>query len=199
MKKLMTLLFVSTFAFMACDPATNAISEQELYSEKANEVMLKKGADNSYTILSIAASADDFSILAAAVEFSELGDALDGRRQLTVFAPTNDAFAKLLTDEIDTPVKLLNALGKETVKDILLYHVAPGEREASSVVESTRIRMLAKKFTFIQSDGENLQIGNTENGFANIIGTDIDASNGVIHVIDTVLLPPTSVKGHGRR
>lgn len=199
MKNLLTLLFISTFAFIACDPATNAISEQEIMSESSNEATLQKGADDSGTILTIAANADDFSILAAAVEFAGLDDALNGRRQLTVFAPTNEAFAKLLTDEIDTPEKLLNALGKETVKDILLYHVAPGNRGSGSVIDARQIRMLSKKFTYIQLEGENLQIGNSENGFANIIGTDIDASNGVIHVLDSVLLPPAESKGQGRR
>ena len=81
---------------------------------------------------------------------------------------------------------LVNALDKETLTSILLYHVAPGERFSGDVVSADRIRMMSKGFVFV--DGTTL-VGN--NSSANLVLDliDIDASNGVIHVIDAVILP----------
>jgi uncharacterized surface protein with fasciclin (FAS1) repeats len=132
------------------------------------------------TIVAIAAGNADFSTLVAAVECTGLVPALSRRGQLTVFAPTNEAFAKLRLDASN----VCSALPKDTLKSILLYHVARGARYASDVVSSTQIRMLNGEFTHI-----SLSDGNAYINDAQIIATDIPASNGVIHVIDTVLMP----------
>lgn len=151
----------------------------------------------SDSIVDIAASNDDFSILVEAVEFAGLASALDGRRQFTVFAPTNDAFAALLEVLNTTAEDLFVDENRGLVRDILLYHVAPGNRKAEDVVTSDRIRTLNKSFFFVEEEviqdeeGEDVtiyKVGN-ENGFAQIVATDIMARNGVIHVIDAVMLP----------
>jgi uncharacterized surface protein with fasciclin (FAS1) repeats len=105
---------------------------------------------------------------------------LDGNGQFTVFAPTDGAFAALgLTpDNIDT-------LDKGFLTDVLLYHVARGRRDAADVLDSDRIRTLQRGF--LLQDGGTL----TDNldREANIIVTDVEAANGIIHAIDAVVLP----------
>jgi uncharacterized surface protein with fasciclin (FAS1) repeats len=184
-----SLLFGLSFVFLA------ACSENPMQSQSDDGVMLIKDkvskkmgppeADN--TIVDIASSVEGFEILTQAVIFAGLADELDGRRQFTVFAPTNAAFEALLSELGITAGELLSEGNEELVKSILLYHVAPGERFAEDILGSDRVNTLLKEFAFV----EGATIGNDKYGFANIDATDIDASNGVIHVIDAVLLQPS--------
>lgn len=137
------------------------------------------GASGDETLVDVAVAADDFDILVAAVQEAGLVDALSGRQQLTVFAPTDNAF-EALADELGLEVEDLLEL--PDLADILLYHVTNGRRYSQSVVRAPRIEML---------NGETVQIRGTElnDGQAEIVATDLEASNGVIHVIDGVLLP----------
>lgn len=189
--------------FIGCDDITNpGNTERDYFIGNANGSAATITSDrggpesnpvsSSDSILEIAATNENFSILEQAVLFAGLDDVLEGKRQLTVFAPTNDAFVALLGDLGLTAEQLFVEKNKGLVTDILLYHVAPGKRQAKSVINAEQIRMLLGKFTEIETEGGNVLIGNEENGFATIIQTDIFASNGVIHVIDSVLLPPTS-------
>ena len=131
-------------------------------------------------IVDIASGNPAFSTLTAAVTCTGLAPALSRKGQFTVFAPTNDAFGKLGLDASN----VCSALPKAQLTNILLYHVARGARYASDVVASDRIRMLNKGFTYPSVSNGNAYINN-----AQITATDIRASNGVIHVIDTVLMP----------
>jgi uncharacterized surface protein with fasciclin (FAS1) repeats len=150
----------------------------------------KKYESKPYSsILEIAAGEEDFSILAQAVDFAGLASALDGRRQLTVFAPTNDAFVALLEALELEAGELFVPENRGLVRDILLYHVAPGSRKAEDVVTSDRIRTLSRSFILVKEEEGDFFVGNDANGYARITGTDILARNGVIHVIDTVMLP----------
>ena len=109
---------------------------------------------------------------------------LSDNSQETVFAPTDDAFALLGLDSTN----IGSALDQATLTKVLLYHVAPGRRYAEDVVDSTRIRTLLKgKKGFFHVDGTVLtdNLGRT----SNIVATDVEADNGVIHAIDAVLLP----------
>jgi uncharacterized surface protein with fasciclin (FAS1) repeats len=105
---------------------------------------------------------------------------LSSRAQYTVFAPTDDAFAKLGLDETN-----IGTLPQADLTNILLYHVAYGRRYAADVVASDQIRMLNGGFVF-QSGGV---LTDAQGGMSTIIVTDVKASNGVIHAIDSVLLP----------
>jgi uncharacterized surface protein with fasciclin (FAS1) repeats len=127
----------------------------------------------------IAIGNPNFTTLVAAVQAAGLVETLSGNRQFTVFAPDNAAFAKLGLDASN-----IGTLPKETLTNILLYHVAPGERFANSVVNARQIRMMNKQFTQVSVTSAGAFINQSK-----IVATDIDASNGVIHVIDTVLLP----------
>lgn len=136
------------------------------------------------TIVDIAVAASQaaepqFRILVQAVVRAGFVEALSARGQRTVFAPTDAAFeaAGITLDNVDdVPVATLQA--------VLLYHVAPGARTAEDVVGSTQIRMANGQFTSISVTGEGAFINDSR-----IIATDIVATNGVIHVIDEVLLP----------
>jgi uncharacterized surface protein with fasciclin (FAS1) repeats len=130
------------------------------------------------TALAVNAQNGEFDYLIKAIQLTGLGSAVDGKRQLTVFAPTDAAFESTLG--LTNPTQL-SGVPVETLKSILLYHVAPGYRPASSVVESSRIRTLNGGFINVN--------GTVLNGGTNILSTDIKTSNGVIHVIDSVLLP----------
>jgi uncharacterized surface protein with fasciclin (FAS1) repeats len=130
------------------------------------------------SIADIASSSADFETLTAAVGAAGFGGLLDGRRQLTVFAPTDAAFANL---EAACP-GITAALLADTaaLRNVLAYHVAPGFRDSGDVLASDQIRMLNKQFADVE--------GATIAG-ANIVDVDIVARNGVIHVVDAVLVP----------
>ena len=149
--------------FIGCDDITNpGNTEREDITGTANGTVATITSDrggpdsnpvsSSSSILEIAASNENFSILAQAVLFAGLDGVLDGKRQLTVFAPTNDAFVALLGDLGLTAEQLFVEENKGLVTDILLYHVAPGKRQAKSVIHAEQIRMLLGKFTEIETE-----------------------------------------------
>ena len=132
-------------------------------------------------IVDIAVADGRFTTLVAAVQAAGLVDALKAEGPLTVFAPTDDAFAKLPDGTIEG---LLNDIPALT--EILTYHVVSGKVMAADVVKlSAAPTLLGKDVTIAVRDGKVYLNGNVQ-----VIITDIEASNGVIHVIDTVLLPP---------
>jgi transforming growth factor-beta-induced protein len=133
------------------------------------------------TAIAVNGSSGEFDHLIAAVVRTDLVATLDGNRQFTVFAPTDAAFEDLF-DALG--VSGVNEIPVGTLRAVLLYHVAPGERFAADVVSSSRIRTVSKGFLSPSVSGGNAYV----NG-AQVIATDIDVSNGVIHVIDRVLLP----------
>lgn len=143
----------------------------------------------SNTIVDVALAANaqtgEFSILIAALQAADPAvlKTLSGKGQFTVFAPTDAAFVALLGELGLTAEQLLG--NRDLVTQVLLYHVAPGNRNSNAVIGSSRIRTLNGGFLF-QSGG----VLTDANGRAsNIIAVDIKASNGVIHVIDRVVLP----------
>ncbi len=132
-------------------------------------------------IVDVAAGNEDFSTLVAAVEAAGLVDALKGEGPFTVFAPTNAAFDALPAGTVDA--LLADPTGDLT--QILLYHVVPGKVMAADVTDGMEAETLqGGVVTFSVADG-SVKIND-----ANIVATDIETSNGVIHVIDAVLLPP---------
>jgi uncharacterized surface protein with fasciclin (FAS1) repeats len=133
-------------------------------------------------IVETAVAAGQFKTLAAALEAAGLIDALTGEGPFTVFAPTDEAFAKLPAGTVES---LLKPENKEKLKSILLYHVIPGSVTAKQV---TKLNGRSVKTL----EGSSIKVG-TMNGVtvddARVTKTNIHASNGVIHVIDTVLMP----------
>jgi uncharacterized surface protein with fasciclin (FAS1) repeats len=141
------------------------------------------------SIVEIAASNPEFSNLVKAVVFTELTGALSSDRQLTVFAPVNSAFETLAQalgySDFDA---VLVPENKELVTSVLLYHVSPGLKYAKNVLSAKKVNTLLKEFAYVKVEGEDAYIGN-ENQYARIAAVDIRASNGLIHVIESVILP----------
>ncbi len=138
-------------------------------------------------IVDIAVEDGRFTTLVAAVQAAELVDTLKGEGPFTVFAPTDDAFAKLPAGTVEA---LLEDIPQLT--DILLYHVVPGKVMAADVLTldgKMADTALEGKQIAIKIDGDKVML----NQDVMVIITDIEASNGVIHVVDTVLLPPADM------
>lgn len=132
-------------------------------------------------IVDTAASNSDFSTLVAAVKAAGLVDALKGEGPLTVFAPTNAAFAKLPAGTVES---LLLPENKDKLVQILTYHVVAGKVMAADVVKVDSAKTLEGSSVTVTVANGGVKIDN-----ANVIKTDIKTSNGVIHVIDTVIMP----------
>ncbi len=151
-------------------------------------VEARKGKQGQ-TIVDVAIAANaatgEFSILIAALQAADptVLKTLSGKGQFTVFAPTDAAFVSLLNELGLSAEQLLS--NKALVTKVLLYHVARGNRNAESILGSSRIRTM--QGGFLSQSGGVLTDANGRT--SNIIATDIKASNGVIHVIDRVVLP----------
>ena len=133
-------------------------------------------------IVDVAIGAGTFNTLVAAVQAAELVDALKGEGPLTVFAPTDEAFAALPEGTVES---LLLPENKELLISILLYHVVSGSVLAADVVELDSATTLNGAAIDISVSDSGVMINN-----ANVVQADVAASNGVIHIIDAVLLPP---------
>lgn len=136
-------------------------------------------------IVATAASQPQFSTLVKAIQAADLVDALQGPGPFTVLAPTDDAFAKLPEGTLEN---LLKPENKDKLAAILKYHVIPGEAMAADVVQldGKAVKTLEGSAAPVHVSGDQVKIGQ-----AQVIKTDIPCTNGVIHVIDTVLLPPS--------
>jgi uncharacterized surface protein with fasciclin (FAS1) repeats len=135
-------------------------------------------------IVDTAMEAGQFKTLATALGAAGLVETLKGPGPFTVFAPTDDAFAKLPDGTVEN---LLKPENKDQLTAILTYHVVPGSVMAADVVKMSDAETVNGKKVDIKTEGDNVMINN-----AKVVTADIAASNGVIHVIDTVILPPES-------
>ncbi|MFO7478119.1 MAG: fasciclin domain-containing protein [Methyloceanibacter sp.] len=135
-------------------------------------------------IVDTAVAAGQFKTLAAALTAAGLVDTLKGPGPFTVFAPTDAAFAKLPAGTVDT---LLKPESKANLTAILTYHVVAGKVMAADVVKLKEAKTVNGAMVAVKVDGGNVMISN-----AKVTTADIAASNGVIHEIDTVLLPPSN-------
>jgi uncharacterized surface protein with fasciclin (FAS1) repeats len=134
-------------------------------------------------IVEVAQEAGSFSTLLAAAEAAGLVETLTGEGPYTVFAPTDEAFAALPEGTVDT---LLQPENQEQLQGVLLYHVVPGKVMTGDLSDGMEAETAQGAPVTI-----SLADGVTVNG-ATVVTPDIEASNGVIHVIDTVILPPES-------
>jgi len=158
-------------------PATEPATTEETTTEAPAE---EAPAEEATDIVAIASGNEDFSTLVAAVAAAGLVETLQGEGPFTVFAPTNDAFAALPAGLVD---KLLLPENKDLLVKILTYHVVSGAVMAADVTAGDVPTVEGQNITITTDMGVKV------NG-ANVVTTDIMASNGVIHVIDAVILPP---------
>ncbi|MBA6251107.1 MULTISPECIES: fasciclin domain-containing protein [unclassified Colwellia] len=132
-------------------------------------------------IVDVAAANGSFNTLVAAVKAGGLVDTLKGKGPFTVFAPTDEAFAKLPAGTVEM---LLKPENKDKLVSILTYHVVAGKVMSTDVVKVDSASTVQGQMLMVKVDGGNVMINN-----AKVIMADVKASNGVIHVIDTVLMP----------
>lgn len=139
--------------------------------------------NNDKTIVAIAANTEFLSTLVAAVTAGDLVDVLGSEGPFTVFAPTNEAFAALPAGTLES---LLKPENKETLVAILKYHVVPGKVMSTDLSDGMKAATAnGAELTINIKDGKVMVNG------ANVTAADISASNGVVHVIDAVILPPS--------
>jgi uncharacterized surface protein with fasciclin (FAS1) repeats len=136
----------------------------------------------SKTIVETAQAAGSFNTLAAALQAAGLVETLNGEGPFTVFAPTDDAFAKLPAGTVES---LLKPENREKLRAILTYHVVPGNVTADKVAKLASAKTVQGADVKISTRNGTV----TVNG-AKVLKADVKASNGVIHVIDTVIMPP---------
>jgi uncharacterized surface protein with fasciclin (FAS1) repeats len=158
------------------DPDVIEVGQVLCIPEEAHGGMAEVKSD---TIVDIAVADGRFTTLVTALQAAELVETLQGEGPFTVFAPTDEAFAKL-------PEGTLDALlaDKAALTDVLLYHVVAGEVPAADVVSLSSADTLLGQPVSISVSGDTVQVGD-----AQVIVTDIKTSNGIIHVIDPVLIP----------
>ena len=174
----LSILLVAILALAACapQPAPIPTAEPTVEPTAIPEPTLSD-------IVDTAVADGRFTTLAAALGAAELVDTLKGEGPFTVFAPTDDAFAKLPEGTVET---LLLPENLDQLKSILLYHVVSGKVMASDVVTLTSADTVLGEAVTIKVEDGKVYLNDT----VEVIITDVEASNGVIHVIDAVLLPP---------
>ncbi|NCZ70161.1 MAG: fasciclin domain-containing protein [Actinobacteria bacterium] len=184
MRKTLAIALAATALLVACgsDDDDTATTEAAATSEApSTEAPMGTEAPAAEDIVAIASANEDFSTLVAAVSAAGLVETLQGEGPFTVFAPTNAAFDALPAGLVD---KLLMPENKDVLVKILTYHVVSGAIMAADVTAGDVASVEGGMIAVTTNDG-----GVQVNG-ASVVSADIVASNGVIHVIDAVILPP---------
>jgi len=159
----------------------------------AMTLVISKNVVAQGTIVDVAVGNEDFSTLVTALKAADLVGALQGDGPFTVFAPTNDAFAKL---DSNTLSSLLEAKNQKALANILTYHVVSGKLTATDVVSALKsgngsvdlTALNGQVINVMQKDGK-IWLKDLNGNYSEIVATDVMGSNGVIHVINTVVMP----------
>lgn len=154
---------------------------QHTYSGKPVMRMVSQVDTEEKDIVETAIAAEGFKTLVAAVKAAGLVETLQGDGPFTVFAPTDEAFSKIPKETLDS---LLKPENKEKLVAILTYHVVPGKVMAADVVKLKKAKTVQGTEATVKVDGDTVMIDN-----AKVVKTDIACKNGVIHVIDAVIMP----------
>jgi len=166
---------------------------KETMEEAAEEVEAVMEEETTPNIVEVASGNEAFSTLVTAVSTAGLVETLSGEGPFTVFAPTNDAFGKLPEGTVES---LLKPESKDALTGILTYHVVSGKFEAAAVIDAINSNNGTYTVTTVQggsidlslNDG-NVILTDAKGGTATVVIPDVAASNGVIHAIDTVVMP----------
>ena len=175
MKSIPIICVLSLLAATACSDDGSAPATNNAVNEPGT-------GTTSGDIVEVASANASFKTLVAAVQAAGLVDTLKGAGPFTVFAPTDAAFAALPAGTVDD---LLKPANKTKLVDILTYHVVPGNVSSADVVKLTEATTVEGKKVMITVSGGTVKIND-----ATVTTVDVEASNGVIHVLDKVLLPP---------
>ena len=174
-----------------------AVASTPIYADQMSEKTVNVGGAPMYpskNIIQNAVNSKDHTTLVAAVKAAGLVDTLEGPGPFTVFAPTNEAFAKLPAGTVDN---LLKAENKPTLVKVLTYHVVPGRMTAGALMKAVKdgegeahLKTVAGEDLIVKQAGPGkLSVTDTKGDVAMVTIADVLQSNGVIHVIDTVMLP----------
>jgi uncharacterized surface protein with fasciclin (FAS1) repeats len=192
MSKRIAFVTAAAFGALALTSAVIApVSAQDkmMKSEMSGEKTVMVGGAAMYpskNIIRNAVHSKDHTTLVAAVKAAGLVDTLEGKGPFTVFAPTNTAFGKLPAGTVDNLVKPEN---KAMLTKILTYHVVPGRLEASSLTDGKKLRTVEGEELTVRRSGNSVMIIDAKGDSSKVTIPNVNQSNGVIHVIDTVLLP----------
>ncbi len=171
----------------ACSTGTTPTSSAPMTPAATTPAATTPAMSDSKDIVDTAVAAGEFTTLAAAVTAAGLVDTLKGPGPFTVFAPTDDAFDKLPEGTVEELLK--DPTGD--LAEILKYHVVAGEVMAADVVklDGQKVKTVQGAELTVEVDGDTVSLTDVAGNSVNVVTTDVDASNGVIHVIDGVLLP----------
>ena len=191
MSKRIALLSAAAFGALALTAAVVApVSAQDKMtkSESGEKTVMVGGAAMfpSKNIVQNAVNSKDHTTLVAAVKAAGLVDTLESKGPFTVFAPTNAAFGKLPEGTVDTLVKPEN---KATLTKILTYHVVAGKLEASDLTDGKKLKTVQGEELTVKRSGDTVMIVDSKGGSSTVTIPNVNQSNGVIHVVDTVLMP----------
>jgi uncharacterized surface protein with fasciclin (FAS1) repeats len=192
MSKRIALLSAVAFSTLAISGAVLAPAQAKdkmMKSEMSGEKTVMVGGAPMYpskNIVENAVNSKDHTTLVAAVKAAGLVDTLAGPGPFTVFAPTNAAFGKLPKGTVDTLVKPEN---KATLTKILTYHVVPGKLNAADLKDGQKLTTVEGEQLTVKKSGGKAMIVDAKGGSSTITIPDVNQSNGVIHVIDTVVMP----------
>ncbi len=182
MSKRIALLSAVAFGALALTATITApVSAQEKTVMVGGAAMFP-----SKNIIQNAVNSKDHTTLVAAVKAAGLVSTLEGKGPFTVFAPTNAAFGKLPAGTVDTLVKPEN---KATLTKILTYHVVPGKLEASDLTDGKVLKTAEGGELTVKRSGDQVMIVDAKGGSSTVTISNVNQSNGVIHVVDTVLMP----------
>ncbi len=197
MKKLIIGFAALTMLFTACKETNKEANDQTMDGDAMQEQTTVDEADtmneSGETVADIAMSSDQFSTLVQAIQAAGLGETLQSDGPFTVFAPTNDAFAKLPEGAV---ADLLKPENKEKLTGLLTYHVVPGSYAAADIVKAINENNGAYEISTVEGgkltaslDGDKVIVTDANGGKATVEQADVKGSNGIIHGIDTVLMP----------
>ncbi len=191
MSKRIALLSAAAFSALALTAAVTAPvqAQDKMKSEMSGEKTVMVGGAPMYpskNIIENAVNSKDHTTLVAAVKAAGLVDTLSSKGPFTVFAPTNAAFAKLPAGTVDTLVKPEN---KAMLTKILTYHVVPGKLAAADLTDGKTLTTVEGEKLTVKLDGSKVWLIDAKGGKSSVTIADVNQSNGVIHVVDTVLMP----------
>src|ERR1700754_737426 len=182
MSKRIALLSAAAFAALALTATVAA----PLHAEEKTVMVGGAAMFPSKNIIQNAVNSKDHTTLVAAVKAAGLVETLEGKGPFTVFAPTNAAFGKLPAGTVDTLVKPEN---KPTLTKILTYHVVAGKLEASSLTDGKKLKTVEGEELTGKRSGAKVMIVDAKGASSTVTIANVNQSNGVIHVVDTVLMP----------
>ena len=193
--KLVLVFAAAGFILTSCGETKkeNTTNQQMETPMEENTSTMEMNENTTPNIVEVASENENFTTLVAAVKAADLVETLSGNGPFTVFAPTNAAFEKLPAGTVET---LLKPENKEKLSGILTYHVVSGKFEAGAVIDA--IKDNNGKFTVdtvnggaitLSLDGDKVMLTDANGGKSTVVIADVAASNGVIHAIDSVVMP----------